>query len=53
MTTHSTLDEGYDFFITDQWNKRHHYKIHTFSLGTRHLSEAIEVVESDQPVNSF
>ena len=51
--SHSTLDNGYDFFITDKWNKKHHYKISTFSLGTNQLSEAIEVAESDQAVNSF
>ncbi|MBW6536890.1 MAG: hypothetical protein K0B11_17920 [Mariniphaga sp.] len=52
--SHSTLDDGYDFFITDKWNKKHQYKISTFSLGIKQLSEAIEVVESeDQAVNTF
>lgn len=53
-TSHSTLDEGHDFFITDKWNKKHQYKISTFSLGIKQLSEAIEVTESeDQAVNTF
>lgn len=51
--THSTLDDGYDFFITDKWNKKHHYKISTFSLGIKQLSEAIEVAGPEQVVNSF
>jgi len=41
---HSTLDEGYDFFITDRWKKRRHFKISTFPLPVGFLSEAIEVV---------
>ncbi len=41
---HSTLNEGYDFFFTDKWNRKHHFKVHTFSLGIRWLSEAIEVI---------
>lgn len=52
-TSHSTLGEGYDFFITDKWNKKHQYKIATFSLGINQLSEAIEVAESNQAVNTF
>lgn len=52
-TSHSTLDEGYDFFITDKWNKRHQYKIATFSPGIKQLSEAIEVAEPNQAVNTF
>jgi hypothetical protein len=27
---HSTLDDGYDFFITDKWNKKNQYKIAAF-----------------------
>lgn len=27
--THSTLDEGYDFYVTDKWNKKYHFKIST------------------------
>ena len=51
--TYSTLEDGYDFFITDQWNKKHHYKISTIPLGIQQLSEAIEVDKSNQPVNSI
>lgn len=43
---HSTLDEGYDFFITDKWDEKHHYKISTFNVPSGLLSEAIEVIDS-------
>lgn len=42
---HSTLDEGYDFFITDKWGEEHHFKISTFMIPSGLLSEAIEVIE--------
>jgi hypothetical protein len=44
---HSTLEEGYDFFITDKWSVRHHYKISTFEVPSGFLSEAYEVIEND------
>lgn len=43
---HSTLEEGYDFFITDTWNKRYHFKIATFEVPSGLLSEAIEVIDN-------
>jgi hypothetical protein len=43
---HSTLDEGYDFFITDKWKKKYHFKISTFEVPSGLLSEAIEVIVS-------
>ena len=45
---HSTLDDGYDFFITDKWNVKLHFKISTFMVPSGLLSEAIEVI--DNPV---
>lgn len=42
---HSTLEEGYDFFITDRWRKKYHFKISTFSVPTGLVSEAREVIE--------
>jgi hypothetical protein len=42
--THSTLDDGYDFFIKDKWKKNRHFKIHTFPVPSGYLSEAIEVI---------
>ena len=50
--THSTLEEGYDFFIEDKWKKNRHFKISTFPVPTGILSEAIEVV-SDEKVESY
>jgi len=41
---HSTLEEGYDFFITDNWKKKYHFKISTFSVPSGLLSEALEVI---------
>lgn len=44
---HSTLDEGYDFFITDKWNKKNHFKIATFEVPSGLLSEAYEVIDNN------
>lgn len=44
---HSTLDEGYDFFITDKWNKQYHFKIASFHVPSGLLSEAYEVIDND------
>ncbi|HEX9601984.1 MAG TPA: hypothetical protein VF985_10865 [Mariniflexile sp.] len=43
---HSTLEEGYDFFITDKWNKKYYFKIATFEVPSGLLSEAIEVMDN-------
>ncbi len=47
IITHSTLKEGYDFFITDKWNKKKHFKIATFAVPTGLLSEAFEVIKNN------
>jgi hypothetical protein len=44
---HSTLDEGYDFFITDKWNKKYHFKIATLVVPSGLLSEALEVIDNN------
>lgn len=44
---HSTLEEGYDFFITDKWNKKYHFKISTFEVPSGLLSEAYEVIDNN------
>lgn len=41
---HSTLEEGYDFFIVDKWGVKHHFKISTFMVPSGLLSEAVEVI---------
>ncbi|MDO9547778.1 MAG: hypothetical protein Q7J65_02295 [Candidatus Marinimicrobia bacterium] len=41
---HSTLEEGYDFFVTDRWKKKYHFKISYFPVPVGFLSEAVEVV---------
>lgn len=49
---HSTLDEGYDFFITDRWGNKKQFKIATFEVPSGWLSEACEVIDSklaDEP----
>lgn len=45
--THSTLEQGYDFFITDKWNNEKHFKIATFVVPSGLLSEAYEVIDSN------
>lgn len=44
---HSTLDEGYDFFITDKWGNEKHFKISIFEVPSGLLSEAFEVIKSN------
>ncbi|MFA9392209.1 MAG: hypothetical protein ACERKD_20525 [Prolixibacteraceae bacterium] len=45
VITHSTLNQGYDFFITDKWKKKYHFKILTFNVPSGVFSEAIEVIK--------
>ncbi|GAO31275.1 DUF7713 domain-containing protein [Geofilum rubicundum] len=47
--TYSTLEKGYDFFISDKWRKKYHFKIFSFPIPCGWLSEAIEVLK-DNPV---
>ncbi len=46
----STLEEGYDFFISDKWRKKYHFKVYSFPVPSGWLSEAIEVL-NDHPVH--
>ena len=41
---HSTLEEGYNFFIVDKWKVKQHFKISTFKVPRGWLSEAFEVI---------
>ncbi len=43
--THSTLEKGYDFYITDKYKRKYHFKISSFQVPTGLVSEALEVVE--------
>jgi hypothetical protein len=45
IITHSTLDEGSDFFITDKWGVNHHFRVSSFPVGTGLQTEAIEVAD--------
>ena len=42
---HSTLDSGYDFFVTNNYGEKFHFRISTFQVPSGWLSEAIEVVD--------
>ncbi|MCE5347519.1 MAG: hypothetical protein LLG13_14715 [Bacteroidales bacterium] len=46
--TRSPLEEGYDFYITDKWNKEYHFKILTFEIPPGMLSVAIETAEETE-----
>jgi len=46
--TRSPLDEGYDFYITDNWNKEYHFKILTFEIPPGILSVAVEAAEETE-----
>ncbi|NQU33125.1 MAG: hypothetical protein HQ521_07810 [Bacteroidetes bacterium] len=50
---HSTLEQGYDFYITDKWQKKYHFKISTFAVPSGLLSEAIEVTDSNNVLRTF
>ena len=39
---HSTLDEGYDFFITDKWGNKKHFKIATFEVPSGFIESNID-----------
>lgn len=41
---YSTLDQGYDHHVKDKWGREYHFKILSFSLGSRLFSEAREVI---------
>jgi hypothetical protein len=45
---HSTIDDGYDFLIADNWDKQYHFKISTFSVPSGLLSEAMEVIDTNK-----
>ena len=45
--THSPLDDGYDFYITDRWKRSYHFKILTFPLPPNWLSVAVECVDEN------
>jgi len=45
---HSTLEEGYNFFITDNWKKKYHFKLSTFPVPSGLLSEAIQVIDRNK-----
>lgn len=48
---YNTIEDGYDFYITDKWQKKYHFKIFSFPVPSSLLSEAIEiVVESSEIV---
>lgn len=43
--THSTLEDGYDYFTTDKWGEKFHFRIHTFPVPSGLGSEAVQVVK--------
>ncbi|MFZ0450244.1 MAG: hypothetical protein WAL98_13480 [Desulfatiglandaceae bacterium] len=40
---HSTLEDGEDLYLTDQWKRKYHFKIASFPVPTGMAFEAIEV----------
>jgi hypothetical protein len=49
---HSTLDDGEDIYITDQWKRKYHFKMASFTAPTGLAFEAIEV-KDDNLVPTF
>jgi len=44
-TTNSPVEDGYDFFIDDQWGKKYHFRILSFPVSPGLFSEAVEVIQ--------
>jgi hypothetical protein len=44
---HSTLDKGSDYFTTDKWRKKYHFRISSFPVPSGLLSEALEIVDEN------
>jgi hypothetical protein len=47
ITVHDPYEKGYDFYITDKWNEKFHFKISTFEVPSGLESVAIEVIDDD------
>ncbi len=52
-SVHSTLDDGKDIYITDQWKRKYHFKIASFLAPTGLALEAIEVKKDNSPGFQF
>jgi hypothetical protein len=46
--THSTLEDGYDFFVKDKWKKKYHFKIWSFPVANGFYSEAREIIGDEK-----
>lgn len=44
---HCTLDDGCDYFTTDKWRKKYHFRISSFPVPSGLLSEALEIVDEN------
>ena len=53
VITHSTLEEGYDFYITDKRKKKYLFKILSFMVPSGLLSEAREVTKDNSDGYTF
>jgi hypothetical protein len=50
---HSTLDDGEDIYITDQWKRKYHFRMASFPAPTGLAFEAIEVKDDNSPGYQF
>lgn len=48
IITHSTLEDGYDFYTTNKWGINFHFRIHTFPVPSSYVSKAILVVNKQK-----
>jgi hypothetical protein len=51
--THSTLEDGYDYFTTDKWGKEYHFRILTFPVPSGLESEAVQVIEKEKGIAPY
>lgn len=50
---HSTLDDGEDIYITDQWKRKYHFRMASFPAPTGLAFEAIEVKDDNSSGYQF
>jgi len=50
---HSTLNDGEDIYITDQWKRNYHFRMASFPTPTGLAFEAIEVKDDNFPGYQF
>jgi len=48
---HSTLEDGEDLYLTDQWKRKYHFKMASFPVPIGMAFETIEVRKDSAPAH--